>query len=184
MKSNLVSSLTALALTLGTTLVASQPSQAQSRQFFCGLSYGYPTTIVRTPIGNKPIIVWTENSWISDTLTPRRRCQEISNRFQDLYDKGQLGTAKAGRVNGQPVICGVANAQGSCNSSNVLVTLTRDQNPNKIATQLLNTRASASGQPVYLSGKQEGWIEPQIGSDGFVFFDMDTIVGDHSEPNW
>ncbi|CAD5955585.1 hypothetical protein NO108_03204 [Planktothrix rubescens] len=184
MKSNLVASWTALALTLGTTLVASQPSQAQSRQFFCGLSYGYPTTIVRTPRGNKPIIVWTENSWISDTLTPRRRCQEISNRFQDLYNKGQLGTAKAGIVNRQPVICGVANAQGSCNSSNVLVTLTRDQNPNEIATQLINTRASVSGQPVYLSGNQEGWIEPQIGSDGFVFFDMDIIVGDHSEPNW
>ena len=184
MKSNLVASWTAFALALGTTLVASQPSQAQSRQFFCGLSYGHPTTMVRQPRGNTPMIVWTENSWISDTLTPRKRCQQVSNRFQELHNKGQLRTVKAGRVNGQPVICGVANAQGSCNSSNVLVTLTRDQNPNKIAAQLLNTRASASGQPVYLSGKQEGWIEPQIGSDGFVFFDMDIIVGDHSEPNW
>lgn len=184
MKSNLVSSLTALALTLGTTLVASQPSQAQSRQFVCGLSYGYPTTIVRQPRLNTPIIVWTENSWISDTWTPRRRCQEISNRFQELHNKGQMGTVKAGIVNRQPVICGVANAQGSCNSSNVLLTLTRDQNPNEIVTQLLNIRASASGQPVYLSGNQEGWIEPQIGSDGFASFEMDTIIDDQSEPNW
>ena len=101
-----------------------------------------------------------------------------------MSNKGQLRTVKAGRVNGQPVICGVANAQGSCNSSNVLLTLTRDKNPNEIAAQLLNTRVSASGQPVYLSGNQEGWIEPQIGSDGFASFDMDTIIDDQSEPNW
>lgn len=181
MKNTLASFLTAIAIALGATPMASQPSAAQSRQFFCGLSYNYPATMVRHTRKSVPLIVWTENSWINDKWTPRKRCEALSDRFQDLNNKGELRVLKTGRVNGLPVICGLSSNLGSCNRSNVLLTLKGDQDPNLVLDQLLNTRGTVTGQPVYLSGNQEGRIEPEIGSDGFASVDLDAIINDGSE---
>ncbi len=182
MKNNPAAPLTALALAFSATLLGSQPSPAQSRQFFCGLSNDYPTTMVRNPRGIVPLIAWTDNSWINDTLTPRRRCQEVANRFQDFHDKGQLRVLKAGRVNDQPVICGLGSNQESCNSSNVLLTVSKDRNPDQVLDQLLNTRITVSGQPVFLSGNQEGRIKPQNGADGFASVNFEAFLNDTSDP--
>ena len=182
MKNNPAAPLTALALAFSATLLGSQPSQAQSREFSCGLSHGYPTTMVRIPRGHAPLIVWTDNSRINDTFTPLRRCREVANRFQDFHNKGQLKVIKAGRVNNLPVICGVGNAQESCNSTNVILTVSKGYNPNQVLSQLLNTRNTVSGQPVFLSGNQEGRIKPQKGADGFASVNFEALINDSSDP--
>ena len=95
MKNHLSAPLTGLSLALSVTLASNQPSQAQaqSRQFTCALRDKYPVTVVRTPTkGSVPLIVWTNTSQISDTWTPQKRCQEVSDRFQKLQNQGQLRT--------------------------------------------------------------------------------------------
>jgi hypothetical protein len=99
MKNNLSAPLTGLALALSVTLASNQPSQAQSRQFSCGLSDNYPVTVVRHPArGSVSLIVWTPGSLIGDTWTPQKRCQKVSDRFQKLHNQGELKILKTGTV--------------------------------------------------------------------------------------
>ena len=176
MKSNLSAPLTSLVLALSINLINNQPSQAKERQFVCGLSENYPAMVVRHPRGSLALIVWTDTSWISSTLTPQKRCQEVSYRFQKLNDKGQLKVLKTGTVNGQSVICGLGSNQGACNKKNILLTMTKDRDPNKVLEQILNTRVSAGGEAVYLSGDQEGHIKPTINRDGTASIDIDKVI--------
>ena len=61
----------------------SQPAEAQSRNtFFCGMSEGKPATIVRTARGNVPLIVWSNEAFSASGWTPKRRCEDVSARFQ------------------------------------------------------------------------------------------------------
>jgi len=185
MKNNLSAPLTGLALALSVTLASNQPSQAQSRQFSCGLSDNYPVTVVRHPTrGSVALIVWTNTSQISDTWTPQKRCQEVSDRFQKLQNKGELKILKTGTVNGQYVICGLGTNQRACDKKNVLLTMTKDRDPKQVLEQLLNTRVAASGEAVYLSGDQEGHIKPTINRDGTASVDIDQVINGKSEPTW
>lgn len=185
MKNNLSAPLTGLALALSVTLASNQPSQAQSRQFTCALTDNYPATVVRHPSkGSVPLIVWTKTSQINDQWTPQKRCQEVSDRFQKLQNQGQLRTLKTGTVNGQSVICGLQTDQGSCNRKNVLLTMTKDRDPKQVLEILLNTRVSASGEPVYLSGSKEGYIKVKINRDGTASVDIDQIIDSKTEPVW
>jgi hypothetical protein len=181
MKNNLSAPLTGLALALSITLASNQPSQAQSRQFTCGSSDNYPVTVVRHPIrGSVALIVWTNTSQINDTWTPQKRCQKVSDRFQTLQNQGQLKILKTGTVNGQSVICGLRNDRGACNNKNVLLTMTKDSDPNQVLEQLLNTRVSPLREAVYLSGDQEGHIEPTINRDGTASVDIDQVINSNS----
>ena len=195
MKNHLSAPLTGLALALSVTLASNQPSQAQrasnrpsqaqSRQFTCASRDNYPVTVVRHPTrGSVALIVWTNTSQISSTWTPEKRCQEVSDRFQKLQNQGQLGTLKTGTVNGQYVICGVRTNQGSCNNKNVLLTMTKDRDPKQVLEQLLNTRVSAGGEAVYLSGDQAGHIKPTINRDGTASVDINQVINSKSEPIW
>lgn len=187
MKNHLSAPLTGLALALSVTLASNQPSQAQSqsRLFTCALRDKYPVTVVRHPTrGSVPLIVWTNTSQISDTWTPQKRCQEVSDRFQKLQNQGQLRILKTGTVNGQSVICGLRTNQGACDRKNVLLTMTKDRDPNQVLEQLLNTRVGAGGEAVYLSGDQEGHIKPTINRDGTVSVDIDQVINSNSEPLW
>ncbi|MCE2721627.1 MAG: COP23 domain-containing protein [Dolichospermum sp.] len=187
MKNHLSAPLTGLSLALSVTLASNQPSQAQaqSRQFTCALRDKYPVTVVRHPTkGSVPLIVWTNTSQISDTWTPQKRCQEVSDRFQKLQNQGQLRTLKTGTVNGQSVICGLRTNQGDCNNKNVLLTMTKDRDPKQVLEQLLNTRVAAGGEAVYLSGDQEGYIKPRINRNGTASVDIDQVINSNSEPLW
>ncbi|MBO1350280.1 MAG: COP23 domain-containing protein [Hormoscilla sp. GUM202] len=111
----------AIALTLGTA--ATEPSAAQSQKFFCDRSDGAPATVVRTSKGNVPIIIWVDRGFELSGWTPQRRCQAVSDRFQQYDDLGLLEYIRTGTVSRHPVLC-VANRQGgACPSTQVLVTL-------------------------------------------------------------
>lgn len=149
----------AAAIVIGTLAVFSQPSQAQSRnQFFCGISEGKPATIVRTAAkGPVSLIVWNNEAFSASGWTPKRRCEDVSSRFQRFNDNGQLNFMRAGTFNGQQVLC-VDKARGSGNCSSpeaVVLTVPRPNNANQILEDMLNTRNRASKQPLYLSGEKQ-----------------------------
>ena len=147
------------AIVIGTSAVFSSSAVAQTRnQFYCGISEGKPATIVRTAArGNIPLIIWNNEAFSVSGFPPKKRCEEVSARFQRFNDNGQLNFMRAGMFNGQKVLC-VDRAKGSGNCSSaasVVLTLPQRSNANQILEQMLDTRNRASKQPLYLSGERQ-----------------------------
>ncbi|MCT7949871.1 COP23 domain-containing protein [Ancylothrix sp. C2] len=152
--------LTAMAMTVGATVAFQQPSQAQATRFICSMSYttGLPTTYAIRPNGERVAVVRWYSEYFSDAgYTPERRCQEVTGRFQNLHNQGQLTHITTGYVNGQAVVCA---SQGSgCNSSNLLFTLKPGQDAAYSVQQLFDLRATAGASgPLYESSADDGSI--------------------------
>ncbi|MDH6104619.1 COP23 domain-containing protein [Anabaenopsis tanganyikae CS-531] len=189
MKKYLKVPLTALAVALSVSSVSvinSQPTAAQAQDFFCGTRWAtnadvaYPATMARRHNGDFAIITWTENSRINDTWTPRKRCQSVSQRFEELNRQGKLQALAVGTVNNQPVICGLGLGERRCNSNNTLLTVTNGTDPGKFLDNLLNTRTSASGQPVLLNTNDRGRVAiPDEDSNRVVRVSIDDIINAH-----
>ena len=78
---------------LGVNLLYPSSSYAQTTSFFCGISpEGVHTTYGKTERGDVPIIRWVSSYFAKSGYTPRQRCLEVSNRFQDYYQKGTSNT--------------------------------------------------------------------------------------------
>ena len=103
--------ITASAIALATTLVASIPTPAQTTGFVCGKSGGQPATILQRSSGNVTVIKWVSNSFSDSGFDAQRRCEQVSDRFQQYHKTGNLKYLTTGVINRQPVIC-VANRRG------------------------------------------------------------------------
>lgn len=166
--------------------VFSQPASAQSRNtFFCGMSEGKPATIVRTARGNVPLIVWNNEAFSASGWTPKRRCEDVSARFQRFNDNGQLRFMRAGTFNNQQVLCvDRAKGSGACSdAAAVVVTVPQRNNANLILEQMLDTRNRASRQPLYLSGEKQLVIY----ENGAANVNIDVLLNNEptdSQPLW
>lgn len=148
---------------LATAIAAAfpQPSLAQNSnrsQFFCGMSNGQPATFVRNHRKRtaEVIIRWVDNSF-PPPYDAQTRCEKVSARFQQFYDNNTLEYLKAGRLNGQSVLCVAANKGGPCLPNGVLVTLKPDTDPQRTMQRLRYSQGGADGgRPVELSGENDG----------------------------
>lgn len=140
---------------LGTTPILNQPSLAEGATFFCGTSKGVPVTYARTPRGNVPMIRWVDNKSFASAWTPRRRCQEVSRRFQRNYDNGTLKTLKTARLKGQPVVCAASSQDAPCTDRTLLFTLKPESNAELTVARLMDSRGLAAGNIVNQSGCQD-----------------------------
>jgi hypothetical protein len=163
-----IASLTAFA----TTATISQPSYAESATFYCGQNQdGVPVTFARTQDGkNVPMIRWLSNNYFSQKLTPQRRCQEVSQRFQRYLDNGTLRFIKAGVLSGQPVICAAAQKNAPCTDSTLLFTLKRGSNPNAIARRLFFNIDSANGNGIDEVGGDRSNDPVNIDVQSYLYF--------------
>ncbi len=176
MSKKFVSSMIASTLALGSIALTSQPSQAQSARFYCGVSQGVPTTIATTPRGNVPVIRWVSSYFSGSGYDPQTRCQEVSGRFQTYYNNGTLSYITTGIMNGLPVVCVTGTNGGSCNG--LLFTLKKGQNASKTVQQLFDVRSGASG-PLY---------ESSNGDSEQIYIDVNNYlntspVEEATEPN-
>lgn len=184
MKLKSFSSIAATAIAIGSAIATlPQPTQAQTsdRTFFCGMNAGNPATLVRTVRGPITLINWTSQDFTASGWSPERRCKEISGRFQRLNASGKLKYMVTGRVNGQRVICGSTTRNGGCSSDRVLVTIPRGKDAVDVLTKLLNTRNSAGGSDLELSGNENTTVKPTIETDGSASVDMDALI---DQKNW
>ena len=131
----------AIAVALSTAITPSTAQGQASDKFFCSDRYGEYVTKVRTPRGNVPLLVYTEE--FGQQWTVYRRCQEISKRFQRHHLNGTLKRLSTGTVNNLPVIC--VTQDGNCYNSNVLITLQRGKNAKEMLQKLIASRNHASG---------------------------------------
>ncbi|OCR01067.1 hypothetical protein BCD67_16970 [Oscillatoriales cyanobacterium USR001] len=155
-----------------------QSSIAQSANqltFFCGTSSGRPATMVRNNRKKtaEVIISWTDNSF-PPPWTPQERCEKVSARFQQFYDQKTLEYLKAGKLNGQNVLCVATTIGGPCLPNGVLVTLKPDTDPQRTMQRLRNSQGRADGRPVELSGGNDGIVY----KNGEAYLDMRQFFPD------
>ncbi|BAY27617.1 hypothetical protein NIES2100_74420 [Calothrix sp. NIES-2100] len=156
----------ALLMASTTTVIMHQPSYASSPAFRCAKSQGKPATVVYTEDGlPRPIIRWSDEKFFSSKLTALERCKQVSYRFQQNYDSGNLRTIISGTVNGYPVVCAAVSTNDVCTSKSVLFTLKRGANARLAAERLLDRRGLASGR-----------ILNQNNDDTQIYVDFDTFL--------
>ncbi|AFZ14819.1 hypothetical protein Cri9333_4012 [Crinalium epipsammum PCC 9333] len=140
--------ITTLALTLTTTIITaafinsnSHQVKAESTvQFLCRSSYDedqgtrLPTTLAWTSRGKIAVIRWVKEL---GGKSPQERCEKISPRFQEAYQKGTLSLITNGRINNQPVICTAKEYGGKCET--LLMTLRPGDNSLQMLNSLVET---------------------------------------------
>ena len=162
-------SISALAITASFT--ASQPALSQGAEFVCGTSAeGLPATIVRSAKhGDKTMIVWSSSHFAGSGYNNQRRCNDVTQKFQDFYKKGTLKYLVNGTSNGQAIICAIPNKKTACNGKTQLYTLkTRGEAKAKLK-QLQSIRSGASSRPMYES-------------KGRVYIDFDEYLNRDETP--
>ncbi|MEG3986016.1 COP23 domain-containing protein [Microcoleus sp. S28C3] len=151
--------------------LAAQPPPVQRTSFICASgANGLPTTYAVTTRGQVPVIRWFSDYFSGGGFTPERRCQEVSARFQNFYNSGQLNFIASGYVNGQAVVCAAQASGRPCSGANVLFTLKPGSNAGETVQRLFNIRAGASG-PLY-----ESQDEPSAVYIDFKQFLNNTVV--------
>lgn len=115
----------------------------QSVTFICGVSRdGVPTTFAQETTNggipkSKSVIRWVSDFGDKANYTPQKRCEEVSNRFQDYSNQGLLNYITTGKENGLDTICVTKDKKpgGPCG---LLWTLKPGTNPKLVRHQLLS----------------------------------------------
>lgn len=141
--------ITASAIALVTTIVASSPTSAQTtNSFFCGKNAGQPATIVQTPKGNFTLIKWVSNNFSESGFDAERRCELVSGRFQQYHKAGTLKFLTTGIINRQPVVCVAHKKGGDCArdlpNNGLLFTIKPGSDARDTLKRLVNLRERAS----------------------------------------
>jgi hypothetical protein len=137
--------------------------------YYCAQLNGSWNTFVNTPRGRVTLINWVNQ--FSEQWTAQKRCSAVSQRFQKFLDTGNLKYIRTGQVNNYPVIC-VADARGgSCMDTNVLITLEKGTDAEKVLVSLVDFRRSVSGNTITLSENDAGFY-----SDGEFYVDMTKFL--------
>ena len=119
-----------------------KPADA-GQKFSCGNSKGIPVTVAQHSQGPLTVIRWKSAFFSGSGYTPQSRCQLVSQRFQDYYQKGKLNFLTTGIMNRQKVVCVAEKEGGPC--SGLLFTLKPSSDPGRTLQQLLDFRVGAAG---------------------------------------
>ncbi|HYX13333.1 MAG TPA: COP23 domain-containing protein [Nostoc sp.] len=134
--------LTAGTIVLSSIATISPPSFAQNKTYFCEKSDDGVWTTYAKNYNNKkiPVIRWITTL---GNYTPKVRCQDVSSRFQDTYEKGILNYLTSGISSGQPVICAASQYGGRC--SQLLFTLKSHRDASSVLQNLVEIGYRARG---------------------------------------
>lgn len=140
MKLQSVNTLTVFALVLSVSACSSNTYEKVS--FSCTTRNGVPTTVAQTSQGTIPVIRWVSDFGNEVGYTPQKRCEEVSNRFQQYYNQGVLNFVTTGRQNNQNIICVSSEKGGTCQG--LLFTLKPSDNPSQVIQQMFEGTGYAS----------------------------------------
>lgn len=131
--------------------------QESSAEFVCQSLNGKLSTAVKRSQGDSPVAIihWgLDNDYFGDKYTPESRCEIVSQRFQDIYDRDELAFITADISDwatsyGIPIICSVLQSGDTCTEGDLLLTLEDNDNPNDVLKQIIAVRNDpVSNQPV------------------------------------
>jgi Circadian oscillating protein COP23 len=139
-------------LSLSMVLLSKEPVYSQQTTFSCGDSNGIPATIAHSPKhGDVPIIEWVSNYFADSGYDPQTRCNQVSARFQEYSDRGELKYLTTGRINDEPVICAKQAEDRPCN---LLFTIKKISSPGETLQRLLNIRSDSSSPALKETNEQ------------------------------
>jgi hypothetical protein len=161
--------------------------RAAKVQFSCGTAEYQGKTVPATIINNsqqgKPLtaIYWDPvNNRFGEKWTPQVRCQEVSQRFQKIYDRDGLKYITADEakwINQRTVnvICSVKSEGDRCAEDDLLITLETKDDPNEVLQDLIAFRKSPTTKRAITRGKNN----PTSFAEGKrVYYDITTVVGE------
>jgi hypothetical protein len=131
----------------GAIALSSKPAFADTTFECIKAGSGYATIAV-TPEGAKtePLITWNSQAMAGSGFTPQRRCNEVTGRLNTVVANvgGSFSDVllTTGSVKGADVVCWVNDEQSGCDNSNVLVTMSKGNDPGKFLANLVNRRAN------------------------------------------
>ncbi len=163
------------------------PSQTTNKQgskplveYRCIDRNGHPTTLAYTSRGTIELIVWKEEYFAGSGYTPKRRCREVTSRFQQHSDAENLRYISTGIMNRYKIIC-VSDKSGNCKPKGLLITLKHNDNPEKVMRDLFNLSARKSGGGINLSARRvDGAITRVSDKDNYLkeMIDIDKFLAE------
>ena len=129
----------------------SQPGKTESPKYFCSEQNDLPTTFIRTPSGEVPLIRWVSHAFLPQD-TPQERCNRASLGLQRAYDNNVLEYLRADEIDGQPVICAVGRKGEACTPETTIIYLVSGTNANEALALIFELRRIASVSPLYQTG--------------------------------
>ncbi len=148
--------LTASALALSVSACNGSSSTSEKVTFSCGIRKGVPTTVAQSSRGDISLIRWVSDFGGEVGYTPEKRCEEVSQRFQQYYNQGVLSFVTTGRQNNQNIICVSSKDGGTCQG--LLFTLKPSDNPSQVIGQMFEVASYASG-PIEQSSSSGIYID-------------------------
>lgn len=142
------------ACTQGTEAGASNQGNTRVK-FFCGTDEYEGKTVPATIVNNSQqdqlltIIHWDpNNNLFGEKWTPQQRCEEVSKRFQTIYNRDSLKyitVDEAKWVNKKiNVVCSVKETDARCEEDDLLFTLETKDDPNEVLKDLIAFRQAPS----------------------------------------
>jgi hypothetical protein len=114
------------------------------------------STIIKHDTGRTHEIIQWKSKFI---LNPKVTCRNAVDRFQTLFDRGDLDFIKIGhsRKTQGTIICGLSakNKHDSCNENNKLFDLSPRITPRTALNGLLQNMVSGSNPPIYQGSDDE-----------------------------
>ncbi|RCJ32590.1 hypothetical protein A6769_27325 [Nostoc punctiforme NIES-2108] len=130
-------------LTLNITACNGSQSSSEKITFSCGVKNDVPTTVGKTLRGEISIIRWVSDFGAEVGYTPQKRCEEVSNRFQEYYNQGILNYITTGRQNNYDTLCVSSENGGACDG--LLLTLKPGDSASSLIPQLFDVASLGSG---------------------------------------
>jgi hypothetical protein len=145
-------------------LGVSPVAKAGARYFTCVIEKGVPVTTAVMDSGKQVAVIrWVHDTFSGSGWSPQRRCQEVSERFTNLSNRGLLNYLTTGSMNGMSVICAALNKADRCNDNSLLYTLKPGQNPSQTLKNLMAVRTYA--------------VRPLNETGDRVFVDLNEYLG-------
>ncbi len=104
-----------------------------------------------SPTPDPPILLWASQEFSKSGYTPERRCKEVTRRLSNAIAKvgGKPADLRLtmGKINNLSVLCYVNQTEISCNSRNVIFTLSKrnQANPSRIMAEMLKFSVTGKG---------------------------------------
>jgi Circadian oscillating protein COP23 len=172
----------ALPLIISANALVVEAQTTTRLKFFCGTSNGAPATFVQKGKNSIPIIRWASSDFAGAGWTPEKRCREVSQRFQNLHQTGQLKFLTTGSMNGQPVVCTSSKNNGPC--QRLILTVRTGVDPVTTLNKLLNIRMGKGG--VMNENGMNSNSQISIDFNKFIdeaFQEQAPLADDGKEPN-
>jgi len=148
------------AVASGFTGVSSNSAKAQQKEHYsCETVFGIPTTIVKTPQGEKKFIAWDSKYFELSGYPPERRCREVTARLNAYFRENSEQLITHGKMNNQPIVCIAKYEGGGCDS--LLYTLKPDRDGETAVNLLVSMTESNFSNTVLREGPCQTYLNLQ-----------------------